>query len=154
ARAEAAEQALAEKDAHIKKLESLADTDPLTGLMNRRGFEKFLGLECARIARGHSKGAMLALVDLNGFKKLNDRHGHLAGDACLRRTAEALLASVRKTDGVARLGGDEFALLLTQVGAEETAVRSHALRKGLKGLALEWRGERLIFTLSFGAAPL
>lgn len=92
-------------------LESLAWTDSLTGLRNRRGFDEELQREEARAARFQIPAAVV-LLDVRGLKAVNDRHGHLAGDSLLRAAGSALLAVARETDVVARFGGDEFAVLL------------------------------------------
>ena len=106
-----AEQRIAEQDARINQLESLSMTDELTGLLNRRGFS--FGLNRAlQSARRYSEEGILAFIDLDNFKPVNDTYGHEAGDLILRRTGEILTGNVRKTDLVSRLGGDEFAVLL------------------------------------------
>ena len=120
----ASEKRIAEQDRRIRELEDLAATDPLTGLMNRRGFEKFFELEQARIRRGHSPGALFVLIDLDRFKPINDTYGHLAGDECLKLVSAKLLQSIRMLDGAARLGGDEFTLLLTQLDPDKTRAPS------------------------------
>jgi diguanylate cyclase (GGDEF)-like protein len=93
----------------IRTQKLLAATDELTGSPNRRAFLDRLAPAIADVASG--RGAAVCLVDLDGFKQVNDRDGHLAGDRVLKDVAGALAASVRETDTVARLGGDEFAVL-------------------------------------------
>lgn len=90
--------------------EAQALLDPLTGVPNRRAWEGTLRREEARCAR-NGLGAVVAVVDVNELKRINDSAGHLAGDLVLRMTARALGEAVRDTDVVARLGGDEFAVL-------------------------------------------
>jgi len=96
------------------RLTALSQRDPLTGLLNRAGFEQFL----ARQADA-GQGAMLGLlyIDLDCFKPVNDRHGHAMGDRLLQAVARRLTGLVRPTDAVARLGGDEFVILLCNAGA-------------------------------------
>lgn len=86
-------------------------TDPLTGVLNRRGWELAMEQEQARIARTGSSAAVV-LVDLDGLKRLNDSEGHDAGDALIRRLSRVLSTQIRSRDVVGRLGGDEFAMLL------------------------------------------
>jgi diguanylate cyclase (GGDEF)-like protein len=90
-----------------------ADTDALTGLANRRALERTLE---AALARGRSVAVLM--LDLDGFKAVNDRHGHAAGDEALREVARRLRRCVRERDLVARLGGDEFVLVLADFGAD------------------------------------
>lgn len=103
-----------------EQLRLLAERDPLTRLLNRRAL--MADLDDA-VARGRAEGRPVALAycDLDGFKRLNDRHGHGAGDALLRAFAEILTASIRPEDRAYRIGGDEFALLLT--GCEDDEAR-------------------------------
>ena len=99
-----------------------ADTDPLTGLANRRALERTLA---SALARASVRGRVTAvlMLDLNGFKAINDSHGHAAGDAALREVARRLRRCVRERDLVARLGGDEFVVLLTDVGGSSGAAQ-------------------------------
>ena len=96
------------------RLTALSQRDPLTGLLNRAGFEQFLERQA-----DDGLGATLGLlyIDLDRFKPVNDRHGHAMGDRLLQSVARRLTALVRPTDAVARLGGDEFAVLLANAGA-------------------------------------
>jgi diguanylate cyclase (GGDEF)-like protein len=93
----------------IRTQEMLAATDPLTGIPNRRAFVERVSAAVSDAAWGHP--SVVCLVDLDGFKAVNDARGHAAGDVMLRAVAAALGAAVRETDTVARLGGDEFAVL-------------------------------------------
>jgi diguanylate cyclase (GGDEF)-like protein/PAS domain S-box-containing protein len=99
-----------------------ADTDPLTGLANRRALERTLS---SALARASARGRVTAvlMLDLDGFKAINDSHGHAAGDAALREVARRLRRVVRERDLVARLGGDEFVVLLTDVGGSSGAAQ-------------------------------
>lgn len=100
-----------------KLLEEAALTDPLTGLPNRRTFEQAF-LEELKRAERYGYPLSLAVLDLTGFKKLNDRLGHAVGDLALRRVAEALLGERRNGDKIFRWGGDEFAALFPHTGKE------------------------------------
>jgi diguanylate cyclase (GGDEF)-like protein len=99
----------------------LADHDPLTRLLNRRAFTRRLEVETARSGRYHRPFALVA-CDLDGFKALNDRHGHLAGDAALERIGGLLGEVLRVTDAAFRIGGDEFAMVLPET--DEAEVRA------------------------------
>lgn len=103
--------ALVARVEEVTELQRLAGTDPLTHAVNRRGFLEALERELARSERSGTEVAVL-LIDLDGFKKLNDELGHLEGDRALVQVSRALEEAVRGADLVARLGGDEFAVLL------------------------------------------
>ena len=100
-------------------------TDELTGLFNRRGWENLVAAEEDRCRR-HGKSAVVAVVDVDGLKAVNDAYGHAAGDELLRRCAAAISSVTRDHDAAARLGGDEFGVLLIEAddtGADEFAAR-------------------------------
>lgn len=103
-----------------QQLELLARRDPLTGIGNRRVFEERLDYEMTRHERSGRELALIVL-DLNGFKTINDELGHSAGDAVLQGAAAALGAAVRSQDTVARQGGDEFCVLAPEAGPLEAA---------------------------------
>jgi len=105
---------------HRKTLESLALTDPLTGLANRRLLFDRLSMEMIH-ARREQSGMALLYLDLDGFKEINNTLGHAAGDALLKMVAGRLESTIREGDTVARLGGDEFVILLRLSSADEAA---------------------------------
>ncbi|SRR5581483_1498144 len=111
AEVERLQQELAAARARMAELEARADVDPLTDVLNRRGFERELKRSLAYVKR-YGASAALVYLDLDGFKSVNDRHGHVAGDAVLKAVAMVLGRQVRASDVVARLGGDEFGVLL------------------------------------------
>ncbi len=137
------------------RLQSLATTDGLTGVVNRRGLDAALDAEWSRISRDATHLAVL-LVDIDFFKAYNDRFGHQAGDDCLRRVARCLSATVRRpSDLVARYGGEEFAVILPgtdHFGAIDMAER---LRAAVQAMALPHPDNPGgIVTISVGAATL
>ena len=93
--------------ARVSDLEARADVDPLLDILNRRGFERELKRALAHVKRYGTEAALM-FVDLDGFKGVNDRYGHGAGDALLKAVARELVGHVRASDVVGRLGGDEF----------------------------------------------
>ena len=100
------------------ELQHMADHDPLTGLLNRRGFERELARHVAHVRRYEPTGALLVL-DLDHFKSVNDTLGHGAGDQLIGMTADVLRSCLRETDVIARLGGDEFAVLIPRESGDE-----------------------------------
>ena len=120
--------ALAEARARIAELELMAEVDPLLNILNRRGFERALARALAYVKRYRAPAALLYL-DLDGFKLINDAHGHAAGDAVLKAVAGILAHNVRGSDVVARLGGDEFAVLLFNLGEIQARRESKDLGK-------------------------
>lgn len=132
----------------------LSMRDPLTGLFNRRYLEETINREVPRARRtGHSIG--LILVDLDHFKRLNDTHGHNAGDHVLARMGELLLDMTRGSDIACRLGGEEFAVVLPGATLEVARKRAEQIRHALEALTLDFEGKPLgEITLSAGVAAL
>lgn len=95
----------------------LASMDDLTGLSNRRSF-KMLADQALKVASRHSHDSSLVMIDLDGFKEINDQLGHATGDQALREFADLMRVVFRESDIMARIGGDEFCVLLTETGAE------------------------------------
>ena len=112
------------------KLEATASTDALTGLQNRRAFDAALYAEHARAVR-HNREFSLIVLDLDGFKPINDTLGHLAGDAILHGVGTVLMTDKRGADGVYRIGGDEFALILPETNAEGAMKVSSRIRNSI-----------------------
>lgn len=134
-------------------LRRLAYSDPLTGLANRRAFEARMKQLSDQPADSGALG-VLAIVDLDMFKPINDRLGHAAGDACLRQIARRLETVFSDAQLVARIGGDEFALLLCSTAGRPYLLQR--LREALAALAapIEWNGRRIEISTSIGAAML
>ncbi|KAF0242741.1 MAG: diguanylate cyclase with PAS/PAC and GAF [Planctomycetota bacterium] len=145
ANARLAQQNVALEDAN-RRLADLAVTDALTGISNHRAFRQRLDAFVSEAARGRSFA--LVMVDVDHFKRVNDIHGHPAGDQVLRGVAETLRDGIRKTDFAARYGGEEFAVLLADVEEEQAAEISEILRKRVGGLASPFGR----VTASFGVA--
>jgi diguanylate cyclase (GGDEF)-like protein len=115
-----------------RELRSLALTDDLTCLYNRRAFLALAGQQL-RVARRNAHGLVLFFADVNYLKEINDTYGHQEGDLALIRTADALEQTFRNSDVIARLGGDEFAVLALEASCEDRAVILRRLEESLKG---------------------
>jgi diguanylate cyclase (GGDEF)-like protein len=120
--------------ARLAEAEEHADRDVLTSALNRRAFVRELARVCA-FAQRYGSPASLIYFDLDGFKALNDGHGHAAGDAALKAVAERLIANVRESDVVGRMGGDEFAVVLVQVGQQAAEAKAALLAQAIEGAA-------------------
>jgi diguanylate cyclase (GGDEF)-like protein len=134
--------------AAFEEMEFLANHDPLTRVGNRRAFTRRLAEEVHRCARYGQRFA-LVILDVDGFKALNDRHGHLAGDVALEAIGDVLRATLRRSDCAFRLGGDEFALILEEAGVAEA---SHVVERIGAGIAAVDAGADHSLCASFGVA--
>ena len=129
-----------------------ADTDELTGVANRRALQRMLGAALAR-ARAHGLMVAVLVLDLDGFKELNDRLGHAAGDEALREMAARLRHAVRERDLVARAGGDEFVVVLPDLPLADGAAGEAAARvQAAFAEPLEMAGGRVRLAASVGMA--
>ena len=133
-------------------LTSLADAsnrDGLTGIYNRRFFEQTLTKEYSRVQR-YGGTLSLVLLDLDHFKKVNDTHGHLAGDEVLREAARRLNSCLRDTDILARYGGEEFAVILPATTLEGTLIVAERLRAVMDATPIMHNAQSLTITVSAG----
>ena len=130
AEVERLERELADAHKEMAALAARADVDPLTDVVNRRGFGRELARACAYVKR-YGTSAALVYLDLDGFKRINDRHGHAAGDAMLKAVAQVLGRHVRASDLVARLGGDEFAVLMWNCSEADAQAKTLALEAAI-----------------------
>lgn len=136
--------------ARLQVYRAMAYRDPLTGLWNRRYFEERLKEEFSRSRRaGKGRRFSVAIIDINGFKEINDQHGHQAGDEVLRWVGEFLSAHLRTHDVPCRTGGDEFMLLLPDLSAEDCAPVIARLRDQLTQAN---HGRAIPVSLSIGTA--
>jgi len=131
----------------------LAIVDSLTGLFNRRYFLELVGREWSRAQRYETTGAML-MVDLDNFKGVNDRFGHLCGDAVMHAVAQALQETLRNPDVLARFGGEEFIAFLPQTDALGAIDVAERMRLRVAQLVLNWEGQAVAVTVSVGVAAL
>jgi diguanylate cyclase (GGDEF)-like protein len=136
----------------IDALVDLSSRDALTGLANRRSFELALWREIDRVARS-GEPALLLVLDIDHFKRVNDQHGHAAGDQVLRAVGRALAETVRPMDLVARVGGEEFAIVLPNCPAAFGSQVAERIRARLARQAVEIApGEQVNVTVSIGGA--
>jgi len=136
----------------VDALCDLSSRDPLTGLANRRQFEIALAREIDRVARA-GEPALLLMIDIDHFKRVNDSRGHAAGDKVLQAVALRLLDCVRPMDTLARIGGEEFAMILPNCAPSFGLAVAERIRLQVEGqvIALD-DGEPLSVTISLGGA--
>jgi diguanylate cyclase (GGDEF)-like protein len=133
------------------RLGQLAQTDDLTGALNRRGFFEAAERELARAMRDETDTALL-VVDVDDLKGVNDRHGHSLGDVLLAQVAQTLAGRIRRGDIVGRLGGDEFAVVLPGAGIDAAENLAHELEHLLRHAVIETLGGPVVATASVGVA--
>ncbi len=144
-----AEQRLAEQSRQISLLEALTMTDEVTGLLNRRGFDH----EFSRVlagARRYDETGVLAFIDLDDFKTINDVHGHAAGDRVLHVVGQVLLGQIRECDVVARIGGDEFAVVLSKCTTKNGHRRATEFRNQVNDVTVAYGGSVIPVRASIG----
>lgn len=141
------------KDAQSKSI-----TDPLTGLFTRGYFEDYLKLQTKTLLelplKSDQRMLSLIMTDIDHFKKVNDVHGHQAGDYILKQVAEVLKKSFRKTDIVCRYGGEEFLIILPATDLKGTAAAAEKLRANVEAERIEFEGTHIPVTISLGIAEV
>ncbi|HAB02672.1 MAG TPA: diguanylate cyclase AdrA [Pseudomonas sp.] len=136
---------------HKRALARLSETDSLTGLSNHGAWKGMLLREFAR-CQANAASSYLALIDIDHFKQINDRHGHLVGDNILRVISASLSLHVRKRDVAARYGGDEFCVMLPDTNAEQALEILERLRQAIEAFR-DAALPQLALTVSIGVAP-
>ncbi len=139
-----------------RQLQLLSSLDGLTGIPNRRQFDEMLALEWNRMAR-EKMPLSLIILDVDHFKRFNDRYGHLAGDSCLRRVAAALADMIRRpADMVARYGGEEFAAILPGTTLDGAQVVAESMRRTVADLGIEHADSPVqnVVTVSLGVSSV
>jgi diguanylate cyclase (GGDEF)-like protein len=138
------------ENALVAILREQATRDPLTGLANRRHFHTNLSRQFEAATR--NRKLALIVLDIDHFKRINDRHGHAAGDATLKAVGAVLSRHLRKTDLAGRIGGEEFAALLPHTEPEEAREVAERLRRALEALQPDIGGASIAVAASFGVA--
>ncbi len=146
-----AEQRIASLSERVRTLESLAKTDELSKLLNRRGFYDVVRRELSSAIRYEETG-VLAYIDLDDFKQINDSLGHAAGDEVLCAVGRQLGTNIRATDFAARLGGDEFAILFVRADHIPSRNRARTMLNELNTLKVPWKGKTISVHASMGLA--
>jgi len=138
----------------MRIIEQFSLTDGLTGVNNRRSFDKQIKAEWIRAVRTQSCLGML-LLDIDRFKNFNDRYGHLNGDICLKIISKTMQSAVmRETDGVFRWGGEEFAILLPNTNLEGAVLVAERVREEISATPIHMVGETAQVTVSIGAGSV
>lgn len=148
---EAAENRIKELETALESASAKVKEDQLTGAYNRRGLAEHFQREIGRTERTHSP-LCVALIDVDNFKQLNDRYGHLAGDDALVYLVDVIRNNIRPADVVARFGGEEFVLLMPDTGLEEALETMRRLQRELTKTFFLANNDRLIITFSAGVA--
>ena len=134
-----------------READCLALTDPLTGVLNRRGIQASL-LEALAQAERYERPLSVAMLDLDGFKRVNDLYGHSAGDEVLRSAARVIRDQLRRPDRIGRFGGDEFLIVLPETGLAAARAMSARINAALRDRIFTARGEPLAVSTSCGEA--
>jgi diguanylate cyclase len=148
---QAAEARIRELEAQLRDVSDLVATDPLTGALNRRGFEDLFDREAARAER-EARPLAVAVLDLDHFRRINERHGHAGGDAVLRHLVKVIGGALRGDDVIARLGGEEFVLLFLGTALGPAADAVVRLQRQLADSPLQLEGKPISVQFSAGVA--
>ncbi|MEI9933079.1 MAG: GGDEF domain-containing protein [Rhizomicrobium sp.] len=146
-------QELQQTHRRLEEAEKTADQDQLLPLLNRRAFVRELTRYISLVGR-YGTPASIVYFDLDGFKLVNDTHGHAAGDAVLAHFADILQQSVRDSDSVGRLGGDEFGILLSHANRDQAHFKADQLAQKLNDNPTLWQGRTIPVSFSYGAFEL
>jgi diguanylate cyclase (GGDEF)-like protein len=136
-----------------KSLYDAATRDALTGLANKRTFADAIGRELA-FAKRHKRPLSLVVFDIDRFKRINDGHGHPAGDYVLSTLAKTVAHAMRREDVVARVGGEEFAIVMRDITEAQALEAAERLRRVVEGTSFVFEGTKIPVTLSLGVAAL
>jgi diguanylate cyclase (GGDEF)-like protein len=139
--------------AKLQEAEELADRDPLTPVLNRRAFARELG-RIRTFSQRYGSPASMVYFDLDGFKSVNDRFGHAAGDAALRAVAQRLIGNIRDSDIVGRMGGDEFGVILVQADQATAEAKAASLAGAIEASPIRFGDWSAPLHVSFGVREI
>jgi diguanylate cyclase (GGDEF)-like protein len=134
-----------------RRLEEMATTDKLTGLANRQACELFAD-QAMKLARRNQEPLSAILIDIDHFKQVNDRYGHLAGDAVIKQLAETIQGCLRESDFLCRWGGEEYLLLMKGCDLNRAQIIAEHLRTTVKEAPIVHEGVSITVTISLGVA--
>ncbi|KQQ13380.1 diguanylate cyclase [Methylobacterium sp. Leaf123] len=147
----AAEDRVRRLGADLHAMQVLADTDGLTGLLNRRAFLP-LANDAMSYFKRYRRGICVLMIDIDHFKRVNDLYGHAAGDEVIRQVSRIIRDAIRTTDKAARFGGEEFVVLLRETDVQGAAIFADRIRQTVAGTVFEPDGQCLRATISIGMA--
>ena len=145
--------ALTTLDEKHERLKSQSSIDPLTGALNKRAVTASIRREFERVSRYGGRSSLL-FVDIDHFKKVNDRHTHMAGDAVLKQLGKLLTEVCREIDVIGRFGGEEFVIIAPNRKKYHAVKFGERLRKAVEDHAFSYRGKKIRLTVSIGIASL
>ncbi|MGO2134788.1 MAG: diguanylate cyclase [Marinobacter sp.] len=136
-----------------EQLAKLSMTDRLTGLLNRGTWENLVDAEFERFRR-YGQATSLVMFDIDFFKKVNDNHGHLAGDEVIKHTADTARSNLRQSDSIGRYGGEEFGIVLPETDAEGARIICERIRETIEQSVVQTSAAPVRYTVSVGIAQL
>ncbi|MGO1693850.1 MAG: diguanylate cyclase [Marinobacter sp.] len=136
-----------------EQLAKLSMTDRLTGLLNRGTWENLVDAEFERFRR-YGQATSLVMFDIDFFKKVNDNHGHLAGDEVIKHTADTAKSNLRQSDSIGRYGGEEFGIVLPETDAEGARIICERIRESIEQSVVQTSAAPVRYTVSVGIAQL
>jgi len=148
-----AKEQIAEQQEDLNLLRKQVITDELTGLYNRRGYENLIAREFRRASR-YNRDLSLIIGDIDNFKAINDKHGHLIGDKVLKVYANILKKNLRESDICARIGGEEFVIIIPEQNEESAVSIAEKIRQLIMNSKFVVDDVRVAFTSSFGVASI
>ena len=140
-----------ESESARQQVERLSLTDEVTGINNMRNFFLLADIQ-EKLARRHARPYAICMIDADNLKKVNDRHGHLAGTLLIQKVARMITENIRSSDICARYGGDEFVIMFNETGKQDVAVAVERIVRRMEATPFDFEGTTITTTLSAGLA--